>query len=184
MLCLPCTCECAGYANHWLMFNSELSCIWCHITESVSRPGIAYPPAFLSDDWNIIALTPDRQDKDCVSNETFFRGTHFCFWMPRGRMHSCTVTVLLLVVGVSSIVVDRRQRFPGNYCLTRRPEQCCPGRDDQCTVPIRDTVCYCDQFCAIHSYEDCCPDYEDVCTERPPTTQRTNESKYRYIPLL
>lgn len=82
-----------------------------------------------------------------------------------------TLAVLLLAVSVSSLTY--RQRFPGPYCLTRTPEQCCAGRDDECTQPIHDTVCYCDQFCAIHNAEDCCPDYEDVCqgiTQPPPKT--------------
>jgi len=54
----------------------------------------------------------------------------------------------------------------GPYCQTRQPEQCCPGRDDGCTVPIRDSLCYCDIWCAEHSVEDCCPDFFDTCMGR------------------
>ena len=54
-----------------------------------------------------------------------------------------------------------------SYCSVRRPEQCCPGRDDSCTVPILDSVCYCDQFCR-HSTVDCCPDFRDTCVGRRP----------------
>lgn len=84
--------------------------------------------------------------------------------------------LLLLIVSASGIVRNHRQRFPGPYCRDRRPEQCCPSRDDTCTVPIKDTVCYCDQFCALHNSEDCCPDYEDVCQgiPRPTTTPPSN----------
>jgi len=86
-------------------------------------------------------------------------------------MRCAAAAILLLIVGVSSVTVNHRRRFPGNYCLTRRPQQCCPGRDDTCTVPLKDTLCYCDQFCAIHNAEDCCPDYDDVCAEKPVTVR-------------
>ncbi|XP_067936308.1 tubulointerstitial nephritis antigen-like [Watersipora subatra] len=93
-------------------------------------------------------------------------------------MLSQALTVLFLATSVTSIAVRHRQRFPGPYCQTRRPLQCCPGRDDSCTVPIRDTVCYCDEFCGIHNAEDCCPDYENVCLAQWATTSKsppTNE---------
>ena len=33
------------------------------------------------------------------------------------------------------------------FCQERTPGQCCPGRNDDCIMPILDTICYCDQFC-------------------------------------
>ncbi|XP_015906715.1 tubulointerstitial nephritis antigen-like isoform X2 [Parasteatoda tepidariorum] len=54
----------------------------------------------------------------------------------------------------------------GNYCSGRRPQQCCPQRDDTCTVPILGTVCYCDLFCDRENGGDCCPDFENVCLGR------------------
>ena len=33
------------------------------------------------------------------------------------------------------------------FCQERSPGQCCAGRDDDCIMPILDTICYCDQFC-------------------------------------
>lgn len=54
----------------------------------------------------------------------------------------------------------------GDFCKTRRPENCCPDRDDSCTVPIFGTLCYCDQFCNRTS-ADCCPDFWPVCLGRP-----------------
>ncbi|XP_054724112.1 tubulointerstitial nephritis antigen-like [Uloborus diversus] len=51
----------------------------------------------------------------------------------------------------------------GDYCRTRRPENCCPGRDDTCTVPILGTVCYCDLFCNRTNSDDCCPDFKSAC---------------------
>ncbi|KAK2155852.1 hypothetical protein LSH36_229g00031 [Paralvinella palmiformis] len=53
----------------------------------------------------------------------------------------------------------------GRFCATRR-SGCCPGRDDRCTMPILDTVCYCDEFC-IRTQADCCPDFAPTCTHRP-----------------
>ncbi|ESO94490.1 hypothetical protein LOTGIDRAFT_118077 [Lottia gigantea] len=50
----------------------------------------------------------------------------------------------------------------GPWCATRPIEQCCPGRDDECTVPILGTKCYCDIFCN-ETAEDCCPDFWNLC---------------------
>lgn len=86
-------------------------------------------------------------------------------------------TLLLAICLVSVYGFDRR-RFPGPYCETRQPQQCCPGRDDTCTVPIHDTLCYCDQFCGEHSVEDCCPDFQDVCGTGPKPTPPAEDSEY------
>ncbi len=58
---------------------------------------------------------------------------------------------------------------PGKvYCAGRYPEKCCAGRNDECTAPILDTVCYCDVFCN-RSVTDCCPDFWGHCMGiRPP----------------
>lgn len=54
----------------------------------------------------------------------------------------------------------------GSYC--RRLGSCCPGRDDACTVPYIDTICYCDLFCN-RTVSDCCPDFWPFCLgTRPP----------------
>ncbi|XP_059810269.1 tubulointerstitial nephritis antigen-like [Hypanus sabinus] len=54
----------------------------------------------------------------------------------------------------------------GTYC--RRLGSCCPGRDDACTVPYIDTICYCDLFCN-RTVSDCCPDFWSFCLgTRPP----------------
>ena len=64
--------------------------------------------------------------------------------------------------------VRRAKRFieygpdiAGPYCATRR-DGCCPGRIDECSVPILDTLCYCDRFCN-RTRSDCCPDYFSFC---------------------
>ncbi|XP_072404738.1 tubulointerstitial nephritis antigen-like [Chiloscyllium punctatum] len=56
----------------------------------------------------------------------------------------------------------------GSYC--RRLGSCCPGRDDVCTVPYIDTVCYCDLFCN-RTVSDCCPDFWAFCLGTPPPDQ-------------
>ena len=48
------------------------------------------------------------------------------------------------------------------YCARRWPPHCCSGRDDTCSVPILDTVCYCDAFCN-RTVTDCCPDFWHYC---------------------
>ncbi|KAM4797491.1 tubulointerstitial nephritis antigen-like [Rhinophrynus dorsalis] len=48
----------------------------------------------------------------------------------------------------------------GSYCQKR--DACCPGRDDACTVPYLDTICYCDLFCN-RTVSDCCPDFWAYC---------------------
>nr|XP_053640341.1 uncharacterized peptidase C1-like protein F26E4.3 [Cherax quadricarinatus] len=51
----------------------------------------------------------------------------------------------------------------GDYCRGRRPTSCCDGRYDDCSMPIRGTLCYCDQFCNRTYNPDCCPDYWEIC---------------------
>ncbi|XP_067389856.1 tubulointerstitial nephritis antigen-like [Emydura macquarii macquarii] len=53
----------------------------------------------------------------------------------------------------------------GSYC--ERNDACCPGRDDACTVPYLDTICYCDLFCN-RTVSDCCPDFWEYCLGIPP----------------
>lgn len=49
------------------------------------------------------------------------------------------------------------------YCATRPDPQCCTSRDDDCSVPIADTKCYCDEFCDRGDRGDCCFDYNSHC---------------------
>ena len=72
-------------------------------------------------------------------------------------------------------VVHRAKRFidygpdiAGPYCATRIGG-CCPGRIDDCSVPILDTLCYCDRFCN-RTRSDCCPDYFSFCLGQVRTT--------------
>ncbi|XP_051527226.1 tubulointerstitial nephritis antigen-like [Myxocyprinus asiaticus] len=53
----------------------------------------------------------------------------------------------------------------GTYC--QRRGGCCPGRNDQCTVPYLDTICYCDLFCN-RTVSDCCPDFWSHCLGTSP----------------
>ncbi|XP_017591600.1 PREDICTED: LOW QUALITY PROTEIN: tubulointerstitial nephritis antigen-like [Corvus brachyrhynchos] len=52
----------------------------------------------------------------------------------------------------------------GSYC--QRGDVCCHGRDDGCTVPYHDTLCYCDLFCN-RTVSDCCPDFWEYCLGIP-----------------
>ncbi|XP_075294130.1 tubulointerstitial nephritis antigen-like isoform X1 [Opisthocomus hoazin] len=52
----------------------------------------------------------------------------------------------------------------GSYC--QRGDVCCHGRDDACTVPYHDTLCYCDLFCN-RTISDCCPDFWEYCLGIP-----------------
>lgn len=92
------------------------------------------------------------------------------------KLFLLTVSVLLLVVAESTAerILSRRTkrelasplhvggiRDPfGSYC--QRRGGCCPGRDDLCTVPYLDTICYCDLFCN-RTVSDCCPDFWGHC---------------------
>lgn len=78
--------------------------------------------------------------------------------------------VSLVIFGLTSqflpsYTVKAELGFPDDarYC-SRRPGRvgCCPGRDDKCTMPILDTVCYCDDFCN-RTQTDCCPDFWSFC---------------------
>lgn len=78
-------------------------------------------------------------------------------------------------VALSSGVRTRRELGPGlyqhgvydaggSYC--QRGDVCCHGRDDGCTVPYHDTLCYCDLFCN-RTVSDCCPDFWEYCLGIP-----------------
>ncbi|KAL3869952.1 hypothetical protein ACJMK2_042572 [Sinanodonta woodiana] len=54
------------------------------------------------------------------------------------------------------------------FCETH-PIGCCPGRRDNCSVPILGSLCYCDIFCNSTA-DDCCPDFESFCLGRKPNT--------------
>lgn len=66
----------------------------------------------------------------------------------------------------------------GSYC--QRRGGCCPGRDDLCTVPYLDTICYCDLFCN-RTVSDCCPDFWGHCLGvQPPFIGKWEEQKLMF----
>ncbi|XP_060072322.1 tubulointerstitial nephritis antigen-like isoform X1 [Ylistrum balloti] len=86
---------------------------------------------------------------------------------------ACVVTILISDPTLADERVGRKlsrsKRFiemaddvSGPFCATRPDGQCCPGRDDTCTVPILDSTCYCDVFCN-ETASDCCPDFFSFC---------------------
>jgi len=50
----------------------------------------------------------------------------------------------------------------GDFCAK---VGCCSERNENCSVPISGTLCYCDEFCYVNrtGSEDCCPDYMSYC---------------------
>ncbi|OUC47645.1 hypothetical protein D917_06773, partial [Trichinella nativa] len=83
-----------------------------------------------------------------------------------------SMLLLFLTFVLSTAAEYGFQGIPGDYCLTRQPEQCCTSRNDECTVPILGNhLCYCDHFCKRVDGDDCCPDFKYVCEGfRPPPT--------------
>ncbi|NWV32531.1 TINAL protein, partial [Grantiella picta] len=92
-----------------------------------------------------------------------------------GDMRALLCLWLLAQVAQSSRVRTRRELGPGlyehgvydaggSYC--QRGDVCCHGRDDGCTVPYHDTLCYCDLFCN-RTVSDCCPDFWEYCLGIP-----------------
>ncbi|XP_002734398.2 tubulointerstitial nephritis antigen-like [Saccoglossus kowalevskii] len=63
-----------------------------------------------------------------------------------------------LVIGILFLLVAT---CLSQYCSERSTE-CCPGRDDECSIEYRGTKCYCDTFCN-HTAIDCCPDFWNLC---------------------
>ncbi|XP_017309833.1 tubulointerstitial nephritis antigen-like [Ictalurus punctatus] len=60
----------------------------------------------------------------------------------------------------------------GSYC--ERRGGCCEGRNDECTMPYLDTICYCDLFCN-RTVSDCCPDFWGHCLGIQPPPRGTCE---------
>ncbi|KAL5022307.1 hypothetical protein ScPMuIL_001462 [Solemya velum] len=91
-------------------------------------------------------------------------------------------SILLLFLAALAVLADKASQrdwenhknsvlsgdLQGSYC-GRRPDGCCPGRVDDCVVPILDTRCYCDMFCNETSL-DCCPDFWSFCLGIAPPT--------------
>ncbi|XP_017893645.1 tubulointerstitial nephritis antigen-like isoform X2 [Ceratina calcarata] len=71
---------------------------------------------------------------------------------------------ILLLVAAANSMPDFSGLPPGPYCAGRYPPgECCPGRRDECSAPIVNTICYCDDFCDRFREEDCCPDFYSHC---------------------
>ena len=94
---------------------------------------------------------------------------------PTAMTNPAMYTLLTLCILVSYARCSMWEWGPdleGPWCA-KRPfgEQCCDDRNDDCSVPILGTECYCDVFCNKTAY-DCCPDYWSLChgVTRPPTT--------------
>jgi hypothetical protein len=98
---------------------------------------------------------------------------------------------LLLSLGAVLLVCHARTDFTGltgPYCATRYRERvCCTGRQDDCSVPILGTLCYCDDFCKNRTRdEDCCPDYDSFCRgiEEPAHNENRGDDPLAYSGLV
>ena len=75
----------------------------------------------------------------------------------------------LAVLFVFTLIFSTSMTPAQSQFCSDRPGGCCPGRDDACTVPRGDTLCYCDEFCLRSKDPDCCPDVFNNCTALPVT---------------
>lgn len=72
-----------------------------------------------------------------------------------------SLVLLSVFILVSAAPFDDFSDLRGPYC--RKRNLCCTGREDSCTMPILETLCYCDDFCNNTRVNDCCPDYWSFC---------------------
>ena len=75
------------------------------------------------------------------------------------------IALSLYVTAISCYDHTLRLDYPGQYCQLRNT--CCKDRHDSCSLPIANTLCYCDQFCDRERSGDCCPDYRSFCMQEP-----------------
>jgi hypothetical protein len=91
--------------------------------------------------------------------------------MAVGSFFAFGVSLIFLLVCENVTAKNYHYDFQGPYCARRTQygkDSCCDGREDDCSVPIGNTLCYCDVFCDRSVNGDCCPDYESVCLGAPP----------------
>jgi len=103
------------------------------------------------------------------------------------------LTLLALTLGLVTGQQGSRYRpyykdlMPGRYCEGRPDVQrlnCCPSRIDDCSAPIRETLCYCDQFCDRGASGDCCPDYWSFCLGEVAPEPTAQGCKYKGRTIL
>ncbi|XP_042216685.1 uncharacterized peptidase C1-like protein F26E4.3 [Homarus americanus] len=94
----------------------------------------------------------------------------------RGGLGATGLLTLLALVAMAilpDIQVMGYEGILGDFCRNRKPEECCEKRLDDCSVPIYDTLCYCDEFCITDidqpKNDDCCPDFREVCLGEKPS---------------
>uniref|UniRef100_A0A4Q8K0V7 U26-Liphistoxin-Lsp1a_1 n=2 Tax=Liphistius TaxID=62150 RepID=A0A4Q8K0V7_9ARAC len=87
--------------------------------------------------------------------------------------------IFLMTLLVAVLCSGQFWEVEGQYCsLYWSSGQCCSDRDDECVLPIMDTFCYCDSFCARRDGDDCCPDFWEHCLGEP---KRRPESDLDYV---
>lgn len=73
--------------------------------------------------------------------------------------------------------------------FSRKPSECCEDRYDDCSVRIKDSLCYCDEFCLNKDdttglHDDCCPDFREVCLGIIPPEYQADEPTSQGIASL
>lgn len=86
----------------------------------------------------------------------------FFFFVSQMTTKPAVVAIVVAALGCAAVAVEYGADVAGPYCATR-PTGCCKGRQDDCSVPILGTLCYCDDFCNHTRSEDCCPDFLPFC---------------------
>lgn len=97
-----------------------------------------------------------------------------------------SVILAIFILNISILTSAHYMHYYPNetalrYCEQRALEgrsPCCQNRDDDCSMPIAGTLCYCDDFCDRHVNGDCCPDYLPFCRRK----EFTAESDYLVKP--
>lgn len=92
----------------------------------------------------------------------------FCSFFQTNKNFKCREVSVALFLCLYVTVTYAAQIAPdlrGKFCETRRNGRngCCQGRQDDCSVPILGTLCYCDDFCDRTHNDDCCPDFLSIC---------------------
>ncbi|KAK8406727.1 hypothetical protein O3P69_007356 [Scylla paramamosain] len=133
-----------------------------------------------------VACANHRRPAECLINWRLVPEASLVARCRVYRMAMAGMAVLLLVVVVAEVGADPFILPKKDYCRNRLPSPCCrDGRDDDCTVPISDTVCYCDDFCLEENeddkensnHDDCCPDFREVCLGQIPDTYFTGREE-------
>lgn len=86
------------------------------------------------------------------------------------------LALIIILAGTLARAVYYENDLTGPFCA--KINRCCEQRNDECSVQLNGTKCYCDIFCdRSPNGWDCCPDYWSHCNktknDTTPTTPTT-----------